>query len=432
MALDFPSPATPGQVYTAAGKSWVYDASFGWLSTQSSNPAAQYIAKVVCVGGETSINFANIPQNFTELELVWSVRDTAAGTGTSNTRLKFNNDATSGNYPVSARSGSASGTYVGNTVAATALGAALGFHCNDGNVAGVFANGSVIIPHYTNAAILKRFIGAFGETDISNGECVFVQTGRWLSFAAVNQLTIGTDGTAFKAGSSATLYGRGAVATSPAVYESSTAPGTPYAGMLWWKSDEGTLKIYYNGAWIDASSLSAGSVGGGMTRIAKVVTSGSAATIAFAAIPQTFSELRLVLTGRDTASGIGSSYPSLRINGDSTSGNYTSAQYMQGIAGSVFAGTDVPSSVGAKIGILPGTSSDATALATITVTLPEYAGTVFQKMVSANCAAAYSLPLVAEQRAWKWKSTAPITDLLVTAGTTAFVDGTAATLYGMG
>jgi hypothetical protein len=180
-----------------------------WIDAVAASGGMAKIAKVVCVGGETAIDFASIPQIYTDLELVWSARDTAAGTSTSGTRLKMNGDANAANYASSARSGTASGSFVGNTVPASVLGSLFAFHDNDGNAAGVFAGGSLLIPNYTSIAMLKRFIGSFGQTDAGNGECVFTQSGRWLSLNAVNRLTIGTDGTGFKAGSAFTLYGRG-------------------------------------------------------------------------------------------------------------------------------------------------------------------------------------------------------------------------------
>ena len=50
---------------------------------------------------------------------------------------------------------------------------------------------------------------------------------------------------------------------------SDTAPGSPTDGDLWWKSDEGRLKIYYNDGntsqWVDANPPLQGSGGGGAT-----------------------------------------------------------------------------------------------------------------------------------------------------------------------
>ena len=96
-AIVFPTSPVPGQTFSTAGKTWVYDSTYGWLSTQNANPVAQYIAKVVCVGGETSVDFSNIPANFTDLEVVVTGRDSGAS-GLVGFFVTLNGDTTGANY----------------------------------------------------------------------------------------------------------------------------------------------------------------------------------------------------------------------------------------------------------------------------------------------------------------------------------------------
>jgi hypothetical protein len=217
-----------------------------------------------------------------------------------------------------------------------------------------------------------------------------------------------------------------------------TAPASPSAGDLWWKTDEGQLKIYYTDAdssqWVDAMNFGggAGGAGGGMTRIAQVICAGSPATIAFSAIPQGYSSLRLILTGRDTNTGVGDTNTRLKLNADAVAANYTS-HYLLGQGTAVSAANVAATIAGMYCGGIPGTSGNAEALGQIEFIFPLYSNAVFQKLVQIVCVNWHTAtPLMNSMViTGVWKSAAPITAITLTAGGTAFVNGTTATLYGM-
>lgn len=174
--------------------------------------------------------------------------------------------------------------------------------------------------------------------------------------------------------------------------------------------------------------------GGALTQIAQVITTSSASTITFSSIPGTFSTLRVVISGRDTASGSGAVAARLQINGDTTSGNYTLETYLQGVGtGSPSTGTEASSSTGCFIVNLPGTSGNANAIGMGEIIIPMYAATTFHKIVHGTTYMLFGATPTGQHtiRGFVWKSTSAITSLVLTAGGTAFVDGTTATLYGM-
>ena len=79
-------------------------------------------------------------------------------------------------------------------------------------------------------------------------------------------------------------YSWGQGGNGASVTTSDTAPTSPSDGDLWWQSDTGYLKIYYNDGdsnqWVDASPAGTGSGGGGISLASLSVTSNSVGTAA--------------------------------------------------------------------------------------------------------------------------------------------------------
>lgn len=174
---------------------------------------------------------------------------------------------------------------------------------------------------------------------------------------------------------------------------------------------------------------------GGVVLIRKVITQGSAVTIALPAIPQTFTDLRIILSGRDTKASSSALVTSLKINSDATSGNYLSTQRFQSFAGASTTSDAAltPTAAGMGIASIPGTTSSTDAIGQADIYIANYSGAVFHKMVQSLSTQRYtSTSIETVMYACCWKSAAPITDLVLTAGGTAFVDGTTACLYGSG
>lgn len=174
---------------------------------------------------------------------------------------------------------------------------------------------------------------------------------------------------------------------------------------------------------------------GGMVRIGKIVAKGSPVTLAFSSIPQGYTDLKIIFIGRDTATGSTDLAVRIKINGDATSGNYQASQLVYNNTATTAVGITVAaSSAGADIARAPGTSGQANAMGAADILLPGYSGITFFKPIISNSLEFSGNAVVIFNMSIKsvWKSTAPITDIVLTAGGTAFVDGTTATLYGLG
>jgi len=151
---------------------------------------------------QSSISFASIPQSFTDLYLVLSLRGSLSNPQIGHL-ITLNND-TAANYSSrrlvgdgsNASSASESGStsiYGGQAPAATATGS-------------TFGNTSIYIPNYTSSAAKSL---SFETTRETNGTSIFMTciAGLWSGTAAVNRVDILCESANWVQYSSATLYG---------------------------------------------------------------------------------------------------------------------------------------------------------------------------------------------------------------------------------
>lgn len=165
------------------------------------------IQQIVTASSQSTVDFTSIPATYSSLLVEWISRDTQAGTSVVGLNLKINNDGTSGNYTSVFRSGSQNASAVVSNIAASAAGVQIGAHPQDGNTAGIVGTGTIKIVGYASTTWHKRILAHFGQDDATNNGLTAFHNARWKSTAALNRLTFGTDGTAFKDGSIWTLYG---------------------------------------------------------------------------------------------------------------------------------------------------------------------------------------------------------------------------------
>jgi hypothetical protein len=151
---------------------------------------------------QSSITFSSIPQTFTDLYLVFSLRGSLNNPQIGHF-LTFNNDS-GANYSSrrlvgtgsAASSASESGStsiYSGQAPAVTSTGS-------------TFGNTSIYIPNYTSSVAKSVSIEATRET---NGTSIFMAiiAGLWSGTAAINRLDLVCEVANWEAYSSATLYG---------------------------------------------------------------------------------------------------------------------------------------------------------------------------------------------------------------------------------
>lgn len=165
--------------------------------------------------------------------------------------------------------------------------------------------------------------------------------------------------------------------------------------------------------------------------IAGTVLSGAAASIDFTGIPATFRHLQLVIDGR-LSGAVASAGVNLRFNGD-TGANYD-FQYLQSNNTTVLGGQSLAQTSLANVGSFPGASATAGLSGGIELTIPNYAGTTWQKtLVSRNAlrvgtaAANYYAQVISGF----WRSAAAINQITIISGSGNFEIGTVATLYGL-
>lgn len=190
----------PTNAQDAATKAYVDGSVGGGALTQ--------IAQVVTSGSQATVDFSSIPSTYSSLRLEFFSRDTQAGTGAVVVRLKINNDGTAGNYTASAFAGTQNGAAINGTTAASTRGVFMGAHPQDGNTAGMVGSAVVTLVGYAGTTFHKRIMSQAAYEAAGTVNLVTVSlSGAWKSVAAINRLTLLTDGTAFKDGSVVTLYG---------------------------------------------------------------------------------------------------------------------------------------------------------------------------------------------------------------------------------
>jgi len=152
----------------------------------------------------TTFQFTSIPQTFTDLMLVFNARNTSTSVTVSQMIPQYNNNGASdysytilrsnGSSPTSARSTGMPFTYGGSTPSGTAL-------------SGAFGSGVIYILNYTNTTGFKTQIGR-SSADYNGAGEIDMSVSLWRQTSAISTISIGQSyGTAYVAGSTATLYG---------------------------------------------------------------------------------------------------------------------------------------------------------------------------------------------------------------------------------
>jgi len=151
--------------------------------------------------GSSTITFTSIPQTYTDLKLVWSLRSSRSSV-TDPIRVSFNSSSSSftnkylsGNSTTTVTGSSAQ--YVGEAVGNTAT-------------TSTFNNGELYIPNYTSANYKSASSNSVSENNASGtGDAVAtIASTLWSNTAAITSITLSVDtGPNFLQYSTARLYG---------------------------------------------------------------------------------------------------------------------------------------------------------------------------------------------------------------------------------
>ena len=154
-------------------------------------------------GGVTSFDFTSIPNTYTDLSLLFSVR-TNYGSTFDGCLLRINGD-TSANYSSKNLRGSGSSATSASSSSATNLfvGSIPGVNAT----ASIFQNASIYFPNYAGSANKSLSVDSVSENDNTTAYALMV-AGLWSSSSAITSLKLYPEvGTVFVQYSSAYLYG---------------------------------------------------------------------------------------------------------------------------------------------------------------------------------------------------------------------------------
>lgn len=163
--------------------------------------------------------------------------------------------------------------------------------------------------------------------------------------------------------------------------------------------------------------------------IARTVLAAPAASIAFANIPQTYENLRLVLMGRSNKAAASGDAVNLRFNGD-TGANYNAT--VVETRNVTTTGYNYAATNQQYLGTFPAATATANRPGMLEIDIPAYARAVFHKVLMARSEGMTdgSTNRFFERLCALWASAAAITDITVYVSDN-FAIGTVATLYGM-
>ena len=157
----------------------------------------------VGAGGASSIDFASIPQTYTDLLLVMSMRTNRASVA-DYAAISFN--ASTSSFSLRAVSGSgsaASSAYYTSSPDSRIVGQVVG----DSSTASVFSSGSLYIPNYTSSNNKSYSWDASRENNATANE-MSLGAGLWSNTAAITSIAITSWGSAtIQQYSSVSLYG---------------------------------------------------------------------------------------------------------------------------------------------------------------------------------------------------------------------------------
>lgn len=157
------------------------------------------ISMIDIASPQASIEFTSIPQGYTDLKVVYGMRTNRVNVG-DHVLMQPNGSSSSlvGKRLVGN----------GNVAASYSMTSGPAGECTSANCpTDAFGNSEIYIPNYTNATN-KTWV-AYGTSENTAQDCVLeFDAGTWSNTAAITSLKFLPEvGTAFLAGSTATLYG---------------------------------------------------------------------------------------------------------------------------------------------------------------------------------------------------------------------------------
>lgn len=150
-------------------------------------------------GGAASIDFTSIPQTYTDLKIVMSLRSTGTGVSTRYAAVSFNSNTSNYTYRRLYGNGSGTGSDNGSLrIIGTIPGSTV--------TASVFGSIELYVPNYTSANNKSYSCDSVEENNATGAEQDMI-AGLWSNTAAITSVTLTSDVGNFAEYSTATLYG---------------------------------------------------------------------------------------------------------------------------------------------------------------------------------------------------------------------------------
>jgi hypothetical protein len=166
------------------------------------------IQTVTAGSAVASIEFTSIPQTYTDLQMVFSVRGVRAGEQVDLARITFNGSGAA-NYSLRNLYGDYTAAYSSSSSGQTSL-IPQGFAPASSATANVFGSNQIYVPNYTSANFKSVSFDIVLEnaTATANFGYLTFTAGLWSDTSAITSITFVPHlGTAFAQYTTATLYG---------------------------------------------------------------------------------------------------------------------------------------------------------------------------------------------------------------------------------
>lgn len=155
-------------------------------------------------GGASSIDFTSIPQTYTDLVILSSLRSNRASAVRDITRVQFNG-STASNYSNIELYGTGSAASTASETSQT--GSRCGYPTAASATSNTFSNDLLYIPNYTSSSNKSFSADSTPETNATAQDMVLI-AGLWAQTAAISSIKLYPQvGTAFVEHSTAYLYG---------------------------------------------------------------------------------------------------------------------------------------------------------------------------------------------------------------------------------
>lgn len=184
-----------------AGGSGLVVVRYAKSSITSTFADYELIGTVNVAGSTSTVTFTGIPQNYKHLQVRGAARSDVAS-GYVDTRIKFNGDATAGNYSTHEVYGAGASAAAGG--AGSYYPAGIAYSAGSSSATGIFGAIMIDIPDYANtfkAKVARCISGVVGSSNL-----IDIRSVGWYQTPAIATIELNTSGN-FVAGSTFSLFG---------------------------------------------------------------------------------------------------------------------------------------------------------------------------------------------------------------------------------